>query len=247
MKTIRALGIAISAVCVAVVLFVAPPLRAADLPLKAPAAASPFLAYPNGNGWFWGVSASGLGGTTSSTGNLASGNLIGGKFSVDVGYTGNIGQGFWFVEQNFNAQAIQGPGNGLSMAATFGMEQRYAIGASQSVVSQLWGLIPGLSGVAMPSLPGLPNGLSVGPANWYGFGATYEDDVSASLGTATGKSWLFAFGAGVGALYRVSNGMVLDTSIEWKHGTQGMLIGANPLGSVNPFTDTYLATVRVKF
>lgn len=223
----------------------APVARAADLPVysKAPA----YLSYPTGSGWFWGVSGSGLGGTTSSTGNITSGNLIGAKVGLDVGYTGLIGSGFYFVEQNFNAQAIQGPGNGLAVSATFGMEQRYAIGAPQKVVSEFVNIIPGLSSIAMPSLP-LLGGVSVGPANWYVFAATYEDDVSASLGTATGKSWLFAGGAGIGAIYRASNGWAIDTSIEWKHNTQGMLIGPAPIAaSVTPFADTYLATVRVKF
>lgn len=245
MRQFRYLGM-LAAVACAVAMLLGPVARAADLPVKAPA----FLTYPTGNGWFWGLSASGLGGTTSSTGGLASGNVIGGKAGLDVGFTGNIGQGFFFVEQNFNLQAIQGPGAGVAMSAKFGMEQRYAIGASQNIVSQAANLIPGLGGVAMPSLPTLPAGLTVSAPNWYVFAATYEDDVSSSLGTATGKSWLVSGGAGVGAIYRVSNGWAVDTSVEWKHSLQGMLIGAKStgmVGTVTPFADAYLATVRVKF
>jgi len=219
------------------------PASAADLYTKAPA----YLTYPTGNGFFWGLSASGLGGTTSSTGGLPSGNLIGGKFGLDFGYTGTLGTGgFWFVEHNFNAQALQGSGAGLSLSAAFGMEQRFAVGASQAVVAQFASLLPGLSGVAMPSVPTLPN-ITFSPANYYVFAATFEDDVSAKLGTATGKSWLFSYGAGVGALFRASNGWLVDTSVEWKHSDTGLLVGASPVGSIQPFADAVLGTVRLKF
>ena len=236
LKRIAALVLAAS------VLLASPLTRAADLPAKTPGALSSLLAYPTGNGFFWGLSASGLGGTTGS--GFGPGNLIGGKIGLDVGYTGTLGSGFYFIEHNFNLQGIQGPGGAQSVSAAFGMQQRYAIGASQSTVNQFVNLVPGLGSVAMPSVPLLP-GVTLAPANYYLFASTYEDDVSASVGTSTGRSWLFSYGVGTGILFRGSNGWVFDTSIEWKHSEGGMLIGA--AGTVKPLKDAYLGTVRVKF
>jgi hypothetical protein len=210
----------------------------------------PFLQYPTGSGWFWGVSASGLGGSTSATNGAPQGSLFGGKIGVDFGYTFKIGSGFAFLEQTIAAQSINGPGAGLSMSAALNLEQRACVGAPMQVVQQFAALIPGFGSASMPTLPSLPAGLSIGPANPYACGDLYEDDVSAAIGRASGKSWLLSYGASVGELYRISNGMVLDTSVEWKHGAAGMLIGQAAVGgvaTVQPFSDTFLGTIRVKF
>ena len=57
------------------------------------------------------------------------------------------------------------------------------------------------------------------------------------------------YGVGAGILNRLNNGWVLDTSIEWKHASSGILIGAGPLvtSSARPFNDAFIGTVRVKF
>lgn len=229
----------------AAALLFSPIAKAADMPVKA-ATVPAYLQYPLGSGFFYGGNASGFAGTTGSTGGLTSGNLIGAKVGLDVGYTGVIGSGFWFIEQNFNAQAIQGPGNGLSVSAQFGMEQRYAYGVSQDIAAKLVSWIPGLNSIAMPSVPTI-SGVTFGPANYYVFAATYEDDVSASIGTATGKSWLFSYGVGTGIIWRSNKLFVFDTSIEWKHSESGLLVGSSPSGLVKPFSDAFLATGRIKF
>lgn len=224
-------------------LFASAAAFAADLPVKA---LPQFMDYPLANGMFWGGNASGLAGTTGSSAGIASGNLIGAKIGADIGYTWALGTGFAFIEQNFNLQAIQGPGNGLSVAAQFGMEQRYAYGVTQDVAAKFASLIPGLSSVAMPSLPVI-SGVTFSPASYYVFAATYEDDVSATLGTATGKSWLFSYGAGVGTLWRSNKLFVVDISVEWKHSDASLVIGAKPFGTVKPFSDAGIGTVRWKF
>lgn len=224
--------------------FSVPHARAADVPAKAPA----YLTYPTGNGWFWGVSAAGLGGSTSTSGAIVdSSKLIGEKLGIDAGYTGTIGNTFYFVENSVSAQAVQGVTNGLSLSAIWSIEQRVALGLSPALVQMFAGIVPGLGDIAMPSVPALPGALAYGASAPYVFGALYEDDVSASFGTASGRSWLLSYGAGIGLLTRVSNGMMVDTSVEWKHGSGGLSIGASPGGSIKPFADSYLATVRLKF
>ncbi len=232
----------IAAVAIAAA-FALSPARAADVStpaLKAPAWAS----YPTGAGFFYGVSASGLGGSATATNaNAPGGNVIGGRFGFDVGYTGPIGSTFYFIEASVSAQAINGASPALNLVSAVGFSERFAIGVPPNLWGQVLAAVPGLSSVAFPTVPTV-NGINLGASQPYVFASTYQDDVSATLGAATGKAWLFSYGAGVGILNRLSNGMMLDTSVEWKHGAAGMLVGAS---NVTPFQDAYLATMRLKF
>jgi hypothetical protein len=232
--------------CVAVVLLAVfasfGAARAADVspPLKAPA----YLTYPASSGFFYGVSASGLGGSATATNASApGGNVIGGRFGFDVGYTGPIGNTFYFIEASVSAQAINGASPALNLVSAVGFSERFAVGVPPALWGQVLAAVPGLSSVAFPTVPTV-NGFSLAASQPYVFASLYQDDVSATLGAATGSSWLMSYGAGVGILNRVSNGMMLDTSIEWKHGAAGMLVGGS---NVTPFQDAYLATMRLKF
>lgn len=213
--------------------------KAADLPAKAPAVPS-YFQYPTANGFFYGVSGSGMGGNASA--GLASGTVVGGRFGVDAGYTGVAGGTFWFVEASASVEAMTGASGALSVTSSTNFEERAAVGVPQNTWASVLAAIPGLSSVAMPSIPtvaGAP--VSSSP---YAFAALYQDDVSAVLGANVGKDWLLSYGAGVGILNRLTNGMVLDTSVEWKHSASGMLVGS---ALVHPFNDSYLATARLKF
>lgn len=222
-----------------VLLLILTPARAADLPLKAPS----FAIYPSGSGWFYGVSGSGLGGNAAAAGSSGGGAVIGGRFGIDGGYTGTIGNTFWFVEASASVQALNGASPSLSVLAPVNFEERFALGVPQSAWQRVVNLLPGLSSISMPSIPVIGNA-TLGPSNPYIFGSLYQDDVSATVGSAKGKAWLLSYGAGVGFLNRVSNGMMIDTSIEWKHQAGGMLVGST---LTYPFQDAYLATVRLKF
>lgn len=214
---------------------------AADLPApitKAPA----FAVYPVGNGWFYGVSASGFGGTAVAS-NTQGGTVMGGKFGIDAGYTGTLGSTFYFVEASMSGQAVNGASAALPIKAAVNFEERFAVGVPYDTWNKVLAMVPGLSSVAMPSVPSLSPYVT-GANSPYVFTALYQDDVSASIGAQAGKAWLMSYGAGVGNLNRMSNGMVLDTSVEWKHGAAGMLVGSK---LVYPFQDAYLATVRLKF
>ena len=216
---------------------------AADLAVKAQPS---FMSYPTGNGWFWGVSASGFGGTETSTVGT-NGTMFGGKAGFDFGYTGTIAGTMYFVEQSFSVQAVEGSPSLVS--AAFSMEQRFAVGVPPALFQQ-WLQLTGLNTVSMPTVGGIqPPGTTLVSSAPYASIQLYEDDVSLQLGNMTGKSWLFSYGVGAGILNRLNNGWVLDTSIEWKHAASGILIGAGPLitGSARPFNDAFIGTVRVKF
>lgn len=219
------------------------PAFAADLTVKPK---SSLLTYPETSGWFWGVSASGFGGTETSTVG-ASGTMFGGKFGIDFGYTGVLAGTMYFVEQSFSAQAVSGSPSLIS--AAFSMEQRFAVGVPQNLFQQ-WLQLTGLNTVSMPTVGGVqPPGTTLVSSAPYASVQLYEDDVSIQLGNMTGKSWLLSYGVGAGILNRLNNGWVLDTSIEWKHAASGILIGADPaiVGSARPFNDAFIGTVRVKF
>jgi hypothetical protein len=209
-----------------------------NLPTKAPS----FAVYPLSSGWFYGVSASGMGGAAAASGAVG-GPVIGGRFGADFGYTGLVANTFYFVEGSVSGQAISGASQALGIIASVNLEERFAVGVPQNIWNEILALIPGLSSVAFPTVPVL-NGVAAGPSNLYTFLSLYQDDVSATLGSAVGHDWLLSYGAGVGILNRLTNGMMLDTSIEWKHSASGMLVGAS---LVYPWTDAYLATVRLKF
>ena len=231
-------------VALALLLLTAPAF-AADLPVKVPTPKSSFMSYPEVSGWFWGVSASGLGGTQTSTVG-ANGTVFGGKVGFDFGYTGVIGGTMYFVEQSFTAQAVSG--SPALISAAFSMEQRFAVGLPQQLFQQ-WLQLTGLNSVSMPTVGGVqPPGTVLVSSAPYASIQLYEDDVSLQLGNMTGKSWLLSYGLGAGILNRLNNGWVLDTSIDWKHAATGMLIGAAPaVASARPFNDAFIGTVRVKF
>lgn len=214
---------------------------AADLPVKAP---NKFLTYPTGCGIFYGVNTMGASGNVSGGANGI--NSLMGDIGLTLGYTCPMGTSFWFVEGMADLSRVRGGSDqvGLSIAGTATFEQRVAIGASWSTVSSFVSLLPGLGGVAMPSIPSLPNGISAGATNPYIFVAAHEQDVSAQLGLVQNRAWLLSWGAGAGALTRLSNGMVLDTFIEYQAASSGIAIGA--AGQKVNLGDTVRAGIALK-
>jgi opacity protein-like surface antigen len=209
------------------------PALAADMPVKA-AGLSKYTTYPTGCGFFYGVNTMGAAGNVS--GGSSGVNSLMGDIGLTAGYTCPIGaSSFWFVDGMFDLSRVSGGSNavGLSIAGTATFEQRVAIGVSWATAAQFVSLFPGLGGVAMPSIPTLPGGINAGATNPYIFGAVHEQDISAQLGAQTGKAWLLSWGAGAGALTRLSNGMVLDTWIEYQAASSGVTISPITGAKVN--------------
>lgn len=198
------------------------PAAAADLPVKArqlPAT----LMYPTGSGWFFGVGASGLGGTAGGT--VTGGAIFGGTVSASVGYTRVFGGGYFaFVDQAVKATALNGASSVLKLSQSVEFETRLAVGAPDAVIAQ-WASAVGVGSASMPMLPLLPSNLSIAPGASYGFISLHASDVSAQVMTNIGTSYLFSAGAGIGKLYRVSNGMAIDTSVEYVHQSTGLQVG----------------------
>ena len=196
---------------------------AADLPVKAP---NKYLAYPTGCGFYCGGASSGSAGGSTTT-NISGTQVLAGDLGVLVGYTCPIGSTFWFVESIASVSRVNGAdtaaGFALSGAASF--EQRVALGAPWSVVQQLTAAVPALGGVAVPSIPPLPGGVSSGPLNPYVFVGLNERDISANLGAQVGRAWVVSGEIGFGALTRLSNGMVVDTWVKYQPASTKVRIG----------------------
>src|SRR5262249_2680462 len=126
---------------------------------------------------------------------------------------------FWFAEAIFSVSRVNGGASGItSISGSFSSEQRFAVGTSWANVQNVISAIPGLSGLAVPSLGSLPGGLTAGPSHFYVGAGVNERDISLLL-TPTqqlGTNWLIAPEIVLGQLNRLSNGMVLDTWLKYQ-------------------------------
>lgn len=180
------------------------PAHAADLLHKAPLQ---FNAYPtNGCGAYYGVNALG---SASPIANATPGaTAIGGDIGGTLGYTCQTSAStFWFAEAMADFQNLNGSGPGFSLTGPAHFEERFAFGGP---INQLLNVLPNINLPAVPSLPGLPSGITAGPTNGYVYAAINEDDVSATFGGATGRDWIISPEVGVGMLSRLSNNVVAD-------------------------------------
>lgn len=229
-----------------VALFLAWPAFAADMAVKAPPRYAALTTYPTGCGFFYGLQTSGVGGTaTSSSGNSG---LLGGNIGANVGYTCPIGKTFAFIDAMVEASSVGGKNtvSGFSFNTSVSFEQRFALGVPLSIAQQFAdATAPGLNAIAMPSIPPLPNGWSVGPANPYAFVSLHEDDVTAVLAGGTGHSYLVSYGTGIGNIFRTSNGWVIDIWAEYVNKSTGLIVG--PKGGGFNFGNGFKVGAAVKF
>lgn len=87
-------------------------------------------------------------------------------------------------------------------------------------------LFPSLSqGLAVPSLPVLPNGVTSGPSYPFLFASVHEQDISGQIGLASNREWLVSPGIGIGLQTRLSNGVVAETAAQWVLQSNGLSLG----------------------
>ena len=202
------------------------PAAAADLPVKAPAAA-PAFAYPT-SGLYFGANAAVDAGSATTVQGIASSALYGGDIGVTAGYTRPLWGTWVAVEGLFDLSTLQSGSSGATAAAVLSanrsadFEQRFMVGVPASTLSQLLNYLgindalPSVTGVVSQPLP-------------YVFASLHEQDVSFQLGNALGKNWAFSWGLGGGMINKLPNGAVIDTWLEYRNGTNALLIGPAPL------------------
>ena len=198
------------------------PAFAADLPPPIITKAPAVVGYPVGCGMYFGINT--LGSTASVEGAPVGQQMVQGDIGGTLGYTCPFaGNGFWFVEGMADWANLNGSQNGLALTGPVHLAQRVAVSPGP-LLDMLPSLLPiGLP--AVPSLPILPKGVTSSPGAMYLHLQVDEQDYSASLGLATGREWLVSYGAGVGMLYRLSNGVVADTWVTAKTETQQLCLG----------------------
>lgn len=198
------------------------PALAADLPAPVYATKAP-VGYPTGCGAYFGINT--LGSTASVQGAPVGQQMVQGDIGGTLGYTCPFaGNGYWFVEGMVDWANLNGSQNGLALTGPVHLSQRVAVSPGP-LLDMLPSLFPTLKLPAVPSLPILPPGVTSAPGAMYLHAQVDEQDYSASLGLATAREWLVSYGAGVGMLYRLSNGVVADTWITVKTETQSLCLG----------------------
>lgn len=178
--------------------------------------------YPtNGCGAYYGVNAMG---SASPIANATPGaTALGGDIGGTIGYTcATSASTFWFAEAMADFQNLNGSGPGFSLTGPAHFEERFAFGGP---INQMLNVLPNLNIPSVPSLPGLPNGITAGPSNGYIYAAINEDDVSATFGASTGRDWIISPEFGVGLLSRLSNNVVADAWVGARLQTGKVCVG----------------------
>ena len=206
----------------------APVIKITKKPPVVIKALQPLEPYPtDGAGWYYGFNV--MGSAAPVTGAAVGATALGGQIGGTLGYTSvsNGGSTFWFAELIADFQNLNGSQNGLSLTGPAELKERFGFG------SPLNAMLPSLPNSnintlisAVPSVPGLPAGVTAGPSNGYVYAALDEDDISASYGAATASKWLIAPEFGVGLLTRLSNSVVVDTWAGVKLQSNAFCLGA---------------------
>lgn len=205
-----------------------PSAFAADIPVKAPAAAPVSYNYPATKcGLYYGVNTLG---STGAVENAAIGTqTVQAGIGLTLGYTCPMGAAYWFADGMFDFSNLNGSTNGFALTGPAMFEQRFGFGAP---VNMILSMVPGLSSLqnAMPSLIPLPNGVNVVTSNPYLFASIHEEDIGATLGFASNREWLVSAGFGVGNKTRLSNGVVFDPFVEYILPSSHLCVGPVTVG-----------------
>lgn len=190
---------------------------AADLSVKAQSGIFG-SGYPTARcGMYYGI---GTGGSAGQVNDAAVGTrIVQGQLDAILGYSCPIGAaGFWFVEGSVGFDNINGTANGVALSGPLVLMQRAGAGSPINT------LIPNPFGnnLALPAIPVLPNGVTLGAAQGYFFAGLVEQDVAQQVAPGVHNHvWLVAPMIGFGALNRLNgNAAVLDVWAGWQMNSQ---------------------------
>lgn len=201
--------------------------------------------YSGGNGFYFGVGAEGSG--TSITNAPTPGTVaIGGVLEVVLGYGFTAANIPFFVDASIGFQNLNGSGAGFALSGPAHAMERVGIQAPLAQLLPIIGINP-----QTVSIPVLPPGVTVnGATQSYWFGGVTEDDVSATVGVASGREWMISALTGPGLLIpvHVANwNAVIDTWAALTLTSNGLCVGAAPTGACPALGTGARAGVRILF
>lgn len=217
----------------AALVVIAAPAYAADMAVKA----TPPLtsAYPYSTaGLYWGVTtfASQTAVNVNAPGaNAGQATIDGGSIGVLGGYSMPIngGAGFAAFEASVSAQNINGStqqaAGSLALKGPYRVEGVAKIGMP---CSNILSYFPSL-GITLPTLPGVPAGLTATNCHAYVGGGAAGEDISATLNMngggsiSSGQEWSASGVLKFGQIWQLSSGAAVDTFVEYE--TNGKTFG----------------------
>jgi len=228
--------------------------QAADLPVKAPAPASPWFssAYPyQSSGIFFGVYTAGGGGSVSaSVPGVGSASLttttaeIGGTVGWAWGQKGSPIS--YTLEGDFGVTNFNGNQAGFSLQGPLSFEQGFTVWTPFNNIMNLIPNVPNLFGTVPPFAPLAPGVTASNLQSGLGV-FVKEKDISTSFqGVAANKIWRVYPAVRLTAMEQLSNGSALYAYAEAAFPTDGKILGPVP-GSTVALGTEYTAGVGVRW
>lgn len=221
------------------------PAFAADIPLKAPAPASPFFnaAYPYmSSGLFFGAYTAGTGGSVNATVpgvGSASLTTTTAALGATVGYAwGQKGSPVAYtIEADFGVTNFNGNTQGLSLQGPLEFEQRITVFTPFTTLANLLPNVPNIFGT-VPPFPALQPGVTASNLQ-IGFAAgVKEKDISNSFaGVAADKVFRIEPVLRLVAMEQLSNGTAVRAYVETAFPDKGKVFGPVPGSSVTLGTE----------
>jgi len=122
---------------------------------------------------------------------------------------------------NLGATQTCAPGVACSIGASWGFEEGVLFGFP---VTTVLALLPNLGNI-FPALPPLPNGVTATGSHPYIGAFLHQDDDSAAVGAARGQAWQLTPAVGVGMINQWTNGLVVDTRVEYEFANSSFSFG----------------------
>lgn len=226
------------------------PAQAADLPVKARAVA-PLDIPTTGCGTYFTVGAAGGAGPVSNS-PVPGASVVQGEIGAGFGYTCAMSPtSLWFVEGSLWLANLNGATNGFSLSGP--LDGMIRAGYGNAAITQVLGSI-GFGGIAVPSLPVLPAGVTAGMPTPYAAIAGHFQDVSSQfIDPNTGnvftanKVWEVSPAFQIGMWTRLSNGTVADVYGELQVRTSGACFGGGMSGVCPGMGNVYRGVVKFDF
>jgi hypothetical protein len=220
-----------------------PALAQSPVVTKAPPVVTP--GYSGGNGFYFGVGAEGSGTTIANA--PAPGTVaVGGDLEAVIGYGFTVAHMPLFVDASIGFQNLNAGSSGFALSGPAHAMERIGIQAPLAQLLPIIGINP-----QTISIPVLPPGVTVnGSTQSYWFGGALEDDVSASVGAASGRQWLVSAITGPGLLVpvKVANwDAVIDVWAGLTLTSSGLCIGTAPAAACPQLGTGARTGVRILF